>query len=172
MQDLLKTKRNLLKQNARFFYSKTQGSTKAKRKVLLKQNARSEKKKEEDVKNFLERERCEQCKGPLYTKDCPLKEEGKIVEEAYYTQFGAPFQEGGYRAIATFNSPDDPSSLLQRCEQCKGPLYTKDCPPKEEGKTVEEAYYTQFGAPFQEGGYRAIALGFYQRNNVNPSCQE
>ncbi|GJU54069.1 gag-pol polyprotein [Tanacetum coccineum] len=30
---------------------------------------------------------CEQCKGPHYTKDCPLKEEGKILEEAYYMQF-------------------------------------------------------------------------------------
>ncbi|GKD50673.1 hypothetical protein Tco_1279649 [Tanacetum coccineum] len=29
---------------------------------------------------------CEQCKGPHYTKDCPLKEEGKTLEEAYYTQ--------------------------------------------------------------------------------------
>ncbi|GKF28782.1 hypothetical protein Tco_0095124, partial [Tanacetum coccineum] len=29
---------------------------------------------------------CEQCKGPHYTKDCPLKEEGKPLEEAYYTQ--------------------------------------------------------------------------------------
>ncbi|GKD86416.1 hypothetical protein Tco_1357570, partial [Tanacetum coccineum] len=26
---------------------------------------------------------CEQCKGPHYTKDCPLKEEGKTLEEAY-----------------------------------------------------------------------------------------
>ncbi|GJV80613.1 putative reverse transcriptase domain-containing protein [Tanacetum coccineum] len=34
----------------------------------------------------------EQCKG--YTKDCPLKEEGKTLKEAYYTQFGAPFQGG------------------------------------------------------------------------------
>ncbi|GJZ62411.1 integrase, catalytic region, zinc finger, CCHC-type containing protein [Tanacetum coccineum] len=32
------------------------------------------------------------------------------------------------------------------CEQCKGPHYTKDCPHKEEGKTLEEAFYTQFGA--------------------------
>ncbi|GKB61619.1 hypothetical protein Tco_0917805 [Tanacetum coccineum] len=55
------------------------------------------------------------------------------------------------------------------CEQCKSPHYTKDCPFKEEGKTLEEAYYTQFGAPFQGGGYRATTLGFYQRNNVNPS---
>ncbi|GJV67756.1 NADH dehydrogenase subunit 6, mitochondrial [Tanacetum coccineum] len=35
------------------------------------------------------------------------------------------------------------------CEQCKGPHYTKDCPQKEEGNTLEEAYYTQFGGPFQ-----------------------
>ncbi|GJX81500.1 hypothetical protein Tco_0330981 [Tanacetum coccineum] len=35
---------------------------------------------------------CELCKGPHYTKDCPLKEEGNTLEEAYYTQFGAPYQ--------------------------------------------------------------------------------
>ncbi|GJT28754.1 DNA-directed DNA polymerase [Tanacetum coccineum] len=58
------------------------------------------------------------------------------------------------------------------CEQCKGTYYTKDCPLKEERKTLEEAYYTQFGAPFQGGGYKVIALGFHQRNNVNPSYQE
>ncbi|GJY18910.1 retrovirus-related pol polyprotein from transposon TNT 1-94 [Tanacetum coccineum] len=29
---------------------------------------------------------CEQCKGPHYTKDCPLKEEGKALKEAYYTK--------------------------------------------------------------------------------------
>ncbi|GJT78082.1 homeodomain-like protein [Tanacetum coccineum] len=55
------------------------------------------------------------------------------------------------------------------CEQCKGPHYTKDCPLKEEGKTLKEAYYTQFGGPFQGKGYRAAAPGFYQRNNANPS---
>ncbi|GKC70272.1 hypothetical protein Tco_1116155, partial [Tanacetum coccineum] len=58
------------------------------------------------------------------------------------------------------------------CEQCKGPHYSKDCPLKEDGKTLKEAYYTQFGRPFQGGGYRAAALGFYQRNNANPSYQE
>nr|GEW61782.1 hypothetical protein [Tanacetum cinerariifolium] len=26
---------------------------------------------------------CEKCKGPYYTKDCPLKEEGKTLEEVY-----------------------------------------------------------------------------------------
>ncbi|GKA58910.1 uncharacterized mitochondrial protein-like protein [Tanacetum coccineum] len=58
------------------------------------------------------------------------------------------------------------------CKQCKGTHYTKDCPLKEEGKTLEEAYYTQFGRPFQGGGYRAIAPGYYQRNNANPLYQE
>ncbi|GJY62351.1 hypothetical protein Tco_0463008 [Tanacetum coccineum] len=58
------------------------------------------------------------------------------------------------------------------CEQSKGPHYTKDCPLKEEGKTLEEAYYMQFGGPFQGGGYRATALGYYQRNNANHSYQE
>ncbi|GKB46350.1 hypothetical protein Tco_0897103 [Tanacetum coccineum] len=56
--------------------------------------------------------------------------------------------------------------------QFKEPHYTKDFPLKEEGKTIEEAYYTQFGRPFQGGGYRAAATGFYQRNNANPSYQE
>ncbi|GJS43142.1 ribonuclease H-like domain-containing protein [Tanacetum coccineum] len=58
------------------------------------------------------------------------------------------------------------------CEQCKGPHYTKECPLKEERKTLEEAYYTQFGGPFQGGGYRTAALRFYQRNNANPLYQE
>ncbi|GKE88772.1 retrovirus-related pol polyprotein from transposon TNT 1-94, partial [Tanacetum coccineum] len=54
----------------------------------------------------------------------------------------------------------------------RSPYYTKDCPLKDEGKTLEEAYYTQFGAPFQGGGYRATAPRFYERNNANPSYQE
>ncbi|GKF42737.1 putative ribonuclease H-like domain-containing protein [Tanacetum coccineum] len=49
------------------------------------------------------------------------------------------------------------------CELCKGPHYTKDCPQKEEGESLEEADYTQFGAPYQPGGkYRATGPGFYQ----------
>nr|GEZ33446.1 hypothetical protein [Tanacetum cinerariifolium] len=54
------------------------------------------------------------------------------------------------------------------CKLCKGPHYTKDCPLKEEGKNLEEAYYIQFRAPYQpEGQYRAAGPGFYQRNNRN-----
>ncbi|GJV61345.1 putative reverse transcriptase domain-containing protein [Tanacetum coccineum] len=45
------------------------------------------------------------------------------------------------------------------CEHCKGPHYTKDCPQKEEGKTLKEAYYTEFVGPFQEGGYRVTTPG-------------
>ncbi|GJW15721.1 hypothetical protein Tco_0019854 [Tanacetum coccineum] len=59
------------------------------------------------------------------------------------------------------------------CESCGGPHYTKDCPLKEKGKPFEEPYYTQFRAPFPQGGrYRAAAPGFYQRDNENPSYQE
>ncbi|GKC29971.1 hypothetical protein Tco_1037265 [Tanacetum coccineum] len=43
---------------------------------------------------------CVQCKGPHYTKDFPLKEEVKPLEEAYNTQFSGPFQGGGYREAA------------------------------------------------------------------------
>ncbi|GJR52315.1 retrovirus-related pol polyprotein from transposon TNT 1-94 [Tanacetum coccineum] len=50
--------------------------------------------------------------------------------------------------------------------KARRPHYIKDYPLKEEGKTLEEAYYTQFGAPYQPGGqYKAAGLGLYQRNN-------
>ncbi|GJV29323.1 retrovirus-related pol polyprotein from transposon TNT 1-94 [Tanacetum coccineum] len=57
-----------------------------------------------------------------------------------------------------------------RYELCKGPHYTKDCPQKKEGKTLEEAYYIKFGIPYQPGGqYRAAGPRFYQQNNGNSS---
>ncbi|GKE81958.1 hypothetical protein Tco_1551958 [Tanacetum coccineum] len=34
---------------------------------------------------------CKSCKGPHYTKDCPLKKEVKAFEEAFYTQYGVLF---------------------------------------------------------------------------------
>ncbi|GJT73027.1 hypothetical protein Tco_1032313 [Tanacetum coccineum] len=80
-------------------------------------------------------------------KDVDAKEIKKVNERSYAAQVG--------------------------CESCNGPHYTKDCPLKEEGKTLEEAYYTRFGVPFPQGGrYRASTLGFYQRDNGNPSYQE
>ncbi|GKC62919.1 retrovirus-related pol polyprotein from transposon TNT 1-94 [Tanacetum coccineum] len=60
------------------------------------------------------------------------------------------------------------------CKQCKGPHYTKDCPLKEEGKTLEEAYYMQFGGPFQGGRYRATAMGILggRRSGSNAKTME
>ena len=59
------------------------------------------------------------------------------------------------------------------CEKCKGPHYTKDCPLKKESETFEEAFYTQFGQPFQPSGrYREAAPGYYQRNNNSQNYQE
>ncbi|GKD50711.1 reverse transcriptase domain-containing protein [Tanacetum coccineum] len=47
--------------------------------------------KKVNEKVYVAQVRCELCKGSHYTKDCPLKEEGKTLEEAYYTQFGVAF---------------------------------------------------------------------------------
>ncbi|GKC10001.1 putative reverse transcriptase domain-containing protein, partial [Tanacetum coccineum] len=57
------------------------------------------------------------------------------------------------------------------CKQCKGPHYTKDCPLREEGKTLEEAYYTQFGVPLQGGGYRATTPGLEENSNLIKEIQ-
>ncbi|GJZ76543.1 hypothetical protein Tco_0641215 [Tanacetum coccineum] len=63
---------------------------------------------------------------------------------------------------------EHPQKPEVRCELCKGSHYTKDCPLKEEGNTLEEAYYTQFGAPYQPvRHYRVAGPDFYQRNNKN-----
>ncbi|GKA51135.1 hypothetical protein Tco_0744331 [Tanacetum coccineum] len=51
------------------------------------------------------------------------------------------------------------------------PLHQR-LPTQRKRETLEEAYYTQFGKPFQGGGYIATAPGFYQRNNTKPSYQE
>ncbi|GJS46693.1 copia protein [Tanacetum coccineum] len=63
---------------------------------------------------------CEQCKGPHYTKDCPLKEEGKTLEEAYYTQFGGPFQGRGYRATTPGISEEQRKPFVPRMKAIYG----------------------------------------------------
>ncbi|GJV95083.1 hypothetical protein Tco_1546660 [Tanacetum coccineum] len=80
-------------------------------------------------------------------------------------KFDTSYPTGGYAVNTEYWVNEKVYAAQVGCEQCKGP-HTKDCPLK------EEAYYTQFGGPFQGGGYRAAASGFYQRNNTNPSYQE
>ncbi|GJW65079.1 hypothetical protein Tco_0116963 [Tanacetum coccineum] len=55
------------------------------------------------------------------------------------------------------------------CE-CAGTIQYKGLSQIEKRTTLEEAYYTQFGAPYQpRGQYGATGPGFYQRNNGNSS---
>nr|GEU30334.1 hypothetical protein [Tanacetum cinerariifolium] len=209
---------------------------------------------------------CELYGRPHCSKDCPLKEKGKTLEEAYYTQFGVPFPNARrYRAAAlgfyqrdngipsyherrqmmgeslskfmtestkrhdensslikkirastdvairnqgasikafeiqigqmgkvlqergseslpssTETNPRDHVKSISTIEEADIPSICRiqpnryiDCPLKEKGKTLEEAYYTQFGVPFPNARrYRAAALGFYQRDNGIPSYHE
>nr|GEX73826.1 hypothetical protein [Tanacetum cinerariifolium] len=90
---------------------------------------------------------CELCKGP-HTKECPLMEEGNTLEEAYYTQLATIQAQLNNlrREIKKVNKKVYAAQV--GCELCKGP-HTKECPLMKEGNTLEEAYYTQFGAPYQ-----------------------
>ncbi|GJV20839.1 putative reverse transcriptase domain-containing protein [Tanacetum coccineum] len=58
---------------------------------------------------------CEQCKGPHYTKDCPLKEEGKTLEEAYYTQFEAYSYGASHINNSIPKKEKDPGSFTLPC---------------------------------------------------------
>nr|GEX13365.1 hypothetical protein [Tanacetum cinerariifolium] len=58
------------------------------------------------------------------------------------------------------------------CEQCKGPTTPKIVHSMKKGKPSKKLTTLNFGAPFQGGEYKETALGFYQRNNANPSYQE
>ncbi|GJX21600.1 retrovirus-related pol polyprotein from transposon TNT 1-94 [Tanacetum coccineum] len=62
------------------------------------------------------------------------------------------------------------SRTRSRMRTMQGTTLYKGLSTKGRRKTLEEAYYTQFGAPYQTGGqYRAAGPGFYQRNNGNSS---
>nr|GEU98968.1 retrovirus-related Pol polyprotein from transposon TNT 1-94 [Tanacetum cinerariifolium] len=70
---------------------------------------------------------CELCKRPHYTKDFPLKEEGKMLKKAYYTQFGPPYQPGGqYRAAGPrFYQQNNENSLYPDRRQTMEDSLTK-----------------------------------------------
>ncbi|GKC70636.1 hypothetical protein Tco_1116519 [Tanacetum coccineum] len=56
------------------------------------------------------------------------------------------------------------------CKQCKGPYYTKDYRLKEEGKTLEEAYYMQFDNHYyeeKEGNYGPKFAKAYRASHIN-----
>ncbi|GJS88901.1 DNA/RNA polymerases superfamily protein [Tanacetum coccineum] len=61
--------------------------------IQAQQNNLGREIKKVNEKVYAAQVRCELCNGPHYTKDCPLKEEGKMLEEAYYTQFGLLFRQ-------------------------------------------------------------------------------
>ncbi|GJS16401.1 hypothetical protein Tco_0410873 [Tanacetum coccineum] len=118
---------------------------------------------------------------PTINQDTPFELKGKFLKELRDNTFSGSEHEDANKHIKKFQwlgtrrckqahreVNEKVYAAQVGCELCKRPHYTKDCPQKEEGKTLEEAYYTQFGAPYQPGGkYRAAGPGFYQRNNGN-----
>ncbi|GJX86026.1 hypothetical protein Tco_0336800, partial [Tanacetum coccineum] len=97
---------------------------------------------------------CEQCKGPHYTKYCPLKE-GKTLEEAYYTQFGRPFQGGGYRATAPGKSTkrhEENSNLIKEIRA------TTDAAIRNQGASIKtlEIQIGQISKVLQERGFGSL----------------
>ncbi|GJT65537.1 hypothetical protein Tco_1017017 [Tanacetum coccineum] len=66
------------------------------------------------------------------------------------------------------NKPTDQEGM----EQCKGPHYTKDCPLKEEGKTLKKNLTTRNLVDlFKEGDIEQQLQDTNKRNNANPSYQ-
>ncbi|GJW88510.1 hypothetical protein Tco_0163850 [Tanacetum coccineum] len=62
-------------------------------------------------------------KGPHYTKDCPLKEEGKTLAEAYYTQFGIPgSSKEDHTKQKLQDSTKETMGTLHRVEENQGAL--------------------------------------------------
>ncbi|GJU21410.1 hypothetical protein Tco_1154752 [Tanacetum coccineum] len=95
---------------------------------------------------------CEQCKGPHYTKDCPQKEEGKTLEEAYYTQFGGPFQGGGYRATAPAKRHEENSNLIKEIRAMT------DAAIRNQGASIKtlEIQIGQMSKVLQERGFGSL----------------
>ncbi|GKB80639.1 hypothetical protein Tco_0947534 [Tanacetum coccineum] len=106
---------------------------------------------------------CKLCKGPHYTKDCPLKEEGKTLEEAYYTQFGTPFQPGGqYRAAGQDSISATMEILSKRHEEnsniIKEIRASTDAAIRNQGASIKtlELQIGQMSKVLQERGFGSL----------------
>ncbi|GKE71615.1 hypothetical protein Tco_1529687 [Tanacetum coccineum] len=78
--------------------------------------------KKVNEKVYADQVRCEQCKEPHYTKDFPLKEEGKPLEEAYYTQLVDLFKEGDIEQQLQANPRDQVKSISTTIEADSCPI--------------------------------------------------
>ncbi|GJZ96958.1 hypothetical protein Tco_0669292 [Tanacetum coccineum] len=122
----------------------------------------------------------ETLKGKLLSKHCPLAWTAKKVEEINnfqqdpdetLYQVWEQFKELLLRCAIPSMKAADAKKAIQDMADHSQKWHNETSTRRR--KTLEEAYYTQFGVSFQQGGqYRVTALGFYQRNNGNPSCQE
>ncbi|GJY53301.1 hypothetical protein Tco_0444965 [Tanacetum coccineum] len=92
---------------------------------------------------------CEQCKGPHYTKDCPLKEDGKTLEEAYYTQFGGPFQGGDIEQQLQAKRHEEKSNLIKEIRA------TTDAAIRNQGASIKtlEIQIGKMSKVLQERGF-------------------
>ncbi|GJZ22111.1 hypothetical protein Tco_0559150 [Tanacetum coccineum] len=80
---------------------------------------------------------CEILKGNFLSKYFPpsrTAKNGSAAIQAQLNNLGREIKKVNERVYAT----------RVGCELYSGPHYSKDCPLKEEEKTLEEAYYTQF----------------------------
>ncbi|GJW96670.1 mitochondrial proton/calcium exchanger protein-like protein isoform X1 [Tanacetum coccineum] len=96
--------------------------------------------------------RCEQCKGSHYTKDCPLKEERKTLEEAYYTQFGGPFQEGDIEQQLRAKRHEENSNLINEIQAMT------DAAIRNQGASIKtlEIQIGQMSKVLQERGFGSL----------------
>nr|GEV30860.1 hypothetical protein [Tanacetum cinerariifolium] len=104
----------------------------------------------------------EDLKTKFLSKYCPRARTAKKIEEINNFQLDVPTRQildsrGAIPSKTVANAKvaiqemakysqkfHNGTSRTRRCEQCKVPHYTKDCPLKKEGKTLKEDYNTQF----------------------------
>ncbi|GKE45632.1 hypothetical protein Tco_1472916 [Tanacetum coccineum] len=111
---------------------------------------------------------CVQCKRPHHTKDFPLKEEGKPLEEAYYTQFGGPFQGGGYRATTPCKSvkrQEENSNLIKEIRA------TTDAAIRNQRASIKtlEIQIGQMSKVLQERGFRSLPSQLKRTQEIKSS---